>query len=147
MTTKNTKMAFEGNLYYGGAGSSAGSLLENAIETTIKLTTTRASTTVRGDGSGPPVQSERVTLLIPGLEFSMMLKADDTDLAAMRVAAAAGTPVALRGLDYAAGKGPDMDYTLEAENGQPEGGNQTIKFSAYPTDEAGRTPTAARVYC
>jgi hypothetical protein len=147
MPTKVTKMAFEGLLYYGAAGTTAATLLENVTEATIKTTSTKGKTTPRGDGTGPPVTSERVTELTHQLEFTMLLKSDDTSLEALRAAAHLGTPVALRGLDYAAGKGPDLDYTLDVENGQPESGNQTLKFTASPTDEAGRTPTKALLYC
>jgi hypothetical protein len=67
-------------------------------------------------------------------------------LEALRVAAAAGTPVALRGLDYTAGKGPDFDYNLEVSNGQPVNGEQTLQFTAEPTEEGGRIPIRANLY-
>lgn len=144
--SNETKMAFEGLLYYGAAGSTAGNLLVNVTEATIKIGKSTGDTTSRGNGSGPPVHTERVTEIIPGLEFSMLNRSDDTYLAAMLAAAAAGTPVALRGKDYAAGKGPDMDYILEADNGEPKNGEQTYKFTATPTRDGGRTPTTADVY-
>ena len=143
---KNTKMAFEGELYYGTAGSTAAILLTNMRDVTIGLDAQRGDTTSRGSGAGPPVGSSRVTRLNQTLEFTMLLKADDTSLEALRVAAAAGTPVALRGLDYAAGKGPDFDYNMAVSNGQPVDGEQTLQFTCEPTEEGGRIPVAANIY-
>lgn len=146
MATKNTKMAFEGQLYYGVAGATAATLITNCRDVTIGIDPERGDTTVRGDGTSPAVNSSRVVALSASLEWTMLNKADDTTLAALLAAAAAGTPVALRGKDYAAGKGPDMDYTLAVQNGQPHKGEQTYQFTAEPTDEAGRTPAVASLY-
>ena len=44
-------------------------------------------------------------------------------------------------------RGPDFDYTLEVSNGQPVKGEQTYEFTASPTDEAGREPVLANLYC
>jgi len=147
MGTKNTKMAFEGLLYYGTAGSTADTLIENAREKTFKLDKETGDTSVSGDGTGPSVNSSRVTALSCSIEWSMVNRADDTTLTALLTAAAAGTPVALRGKDYSSGKGPDMDFVLSVELGQPFKGEQTYKFSAEPTDEAERAPALANLYC
>jgi hypothetical protein len=146
MATKNTKMGFEGELYYGVAGQTAATKITNCRDVTIGIDPEKGDTTTRGDGSGPVVNSSRVVALSASLEWTMVNKADDTTLAALLAAAASGTPVALRGKDYAAGKGPDMDYTLAVQNGQPYKGEQTYQFTAEPTDEAGRTPTIASLY-
>jgi len=146
MPTNLTKMSFHGLLYYGAAGSTASTLLENVTEVTISMESNTEEITPRGDSTGPPVEDAAVTKIVPGLEFTMLLKSDDTSQAAMRTAAAAGTPVALRGLDYAAGKGPDFDYFLTVENGQPENGKQTLKYTAKVTSQGGRALTLANLY-
>lgn len=147
MAAKNTKMGFEGLLYYGVAGSTAATQITNARDITIGYTLEKGDTTVRGDGSGPVVNGARVTAIDHTLSFQCVNKADDTTLTALLTAAAAGTPVALRGIDYTAGKGPDMDYILEVSKGQPYKGEQTIDFTCTPTDEATRVPALARLYC
>lgn len=146
MAAKNTKMGFEGLLYYGVAGATGATQITNSRDITISNTLEKGSTTVRGDGSGPVLNAERVTAQTHQLTFQMVNKADDTTLTALLTAAAAGTPVALRGKDYAAGKGPDFDYILEFSNGQPYKGEQTYDFTCSPTDEADRIPTLANLY-
>jgi hypothetical protein len=145
--SKETKMGFEGLLYYGVAGSTGATQITNARDITIAYTPEKGDTTVRGDGSGPVVNSSRVVAIAHTLSFQMVNKSDDTTLTALLTAAAAGTPVALRGKDYTAGKGPDMDYTLEVSKGQPYKGEQTIDFTCEPTDESGRDPALALLYC
>lgn len=147
MAPKNTKMAFEGQLFYGVAGATAATQITTAREKSIKNDPEKAETTAGGDGLAPPVVSERVTAITHQVEFTMVNRANDTTLQALLGAAAAGTPVALRGKDHAAGKGPDMDYILAVENGQPWKGEQTYKFTASPTDEADRIPISAKIYC
>ena len=143
---KETKMSFEGLLYYGTAGTTASSELLNVRDVTINTTPQKGDTTVKGDGTAPPVSSSRVVQIDHTLEFTMLNKSDDTFRAAMLVKAAAGEPVALRGKDHTAGKGPDFDYTLDVTNGRPWGGEQTYQFSCEPTDEAGRDPILANLY-
>jgi len=146
--SKETKMGFEGVLWYGAAGSTATTTqLVNARDITFPRMSEKGDTTVRGDGSGPVVNSSRVTAIDFSITFLMLIKSDDTALEALRVAEAAGTPVALRGLDFAAGKGPNMDFILEASQGMPYKGEATIEFTATPTDESGRDPAVALLYC
>lgn len=140
------KMGFEGELYYGSAGSTAASKLTNCRDVTISYNPTRSETTVKGDGSAPPVETQRVASFSHELQWTMLHDATDSDLEALRVAATAGDAVALRGKDYSSGKGPDMDYTLQCEHGVPYQGEQTYQFTAAPTEEGGRTPTASDLY-
>jgi len=143
---KETKMGFEGVLNYGAAGSTASTPLTNCRDVTYTFTPEKGDTSVRGDGTGPIVNSSRVVAIAHSLTFNMVNKSDDSSLAALLVAAAAGTPVALRGEDYSGGKGPDFDYTLEVSNGQPYKGEQTFDFTAEPTDESGRDPALANLW-
>ena len=143
---KKTKMGFEGLLYYGAAGSTASTLITNARDINISDTPEKGETSVRGDGTGPILNSSRVVAITHNLTFTMVNKSDDTTLAALLTAGAGGTPVALRGKDYDANKGPDFDYTLEVGKGQPYKGEQTIDFTCEPTDEADRSPILANLY-
>lgn len=144
--SKETKMGFEGLLYYGAAGSTAATQITNARDITIGHGLEKGDTTVRGNGSGPVVNSSRVVAIDHSLSFQMVNKSDDATLTALLTAAAAGEPVALRGKDHSAGKGPDFDYILEVSKGQPFKGEQTVDFTCTPTDEAGRDPELANLY-
>lgn len=134
------KMGFEGILYYGAAGSQAGTQLENTRDITVEIDHETGDTTIRGDSSGPPIQTDSVTSRILNLEFQMVNETTDTSLEAIKVAAAAGTPVAFRGKDYAAGKGPDADFIVTVSNPWPLKGEQVVTVKAKPTRQSGRMP-------
>ena len=136
----NTKMGFEGQLFYGAAGSTASTLLGNTRDITLTFETEQGDTTKRGDGSAPPIETEDVTLRRVGIEFQMINDVTDSELAALEAAAAAGTPVALRGKDHSAGKGPDGDFILSRGKPLPLRGEQVITFTARPTRQSGRDP-------
>lgn len=135
----NQKMGFEGLLYYGAAGSTATNLLENVRDITLSRDVERGDTTVRGDSSAPPIETMAVTVRKVEIEFNMLNDITDTYLEAMRVAAAAGNAVALRGKDHAAGKGPDGDFTLSISEPWELRGEQVVTISAVPTRGSGRT--------
>lgn len=134
MATK--KMGFEGKLYYGVAGATASTEITNSRDITISYGHETGETTVRGDGSSVPIETGRPVKRQIGIQWTMLLKTDDTTLSALRAAVAAGTPVALRGKDYTSGQGPDADFYITCEHGKPIGGEQTLNFSTtMPTDE------------
>jgi hypothetical protein len=136
------KMSFEGELYYGGAGSSASTKIIDLTDVNINFDHQKTATTVRGDGSAPPIRHERIVERVVSVEFTLLIKSSGTGAAAyaaMMAAVANATPIAIRGKDYANGKGPDFDATLTGKKGEPHGGLQTFQFTATPTDECGRT--------
>jgi hypothetical protein len=133
-------MGFEGMLYYGVPGSTASTLIENCKDITITRDVERGNTTVRGDSTVPPIETEHVTLRKLQIEFVMLNDSTDSVVEAMRVAVATGAAVALRGKDYASGKGPDADFTLAQSDPWPLNGEQAITFTATPTRGSGRTP-------
>ncbi len=135
-----TKMGFEGEIFYGTAGSTAATRLTNVRDITYNFDTERGDTTVRGNSSSPPIGTNRVTRLNATIDFTMIVDSSDTELEALRVAAVAGNAVALRLKDYSSGKGYDGDVTLTMRHGKPIGGEQTIEFSAEPTRGEGRDP-------
>lgn len=133
-------MGFEGLLYYGVAGSTGATLLENCRDITVTGDVGRGNTTVRGDGTSPPIETGDVTSIKLGIEFVMLNSKTDAALEALKAAAAAGTAVALRGKDYSAGKGPDGDFTLSQSKPWPLDGEQVITFTGEPTRGYGRAP-------
>ena len=134
------KMGFEGLLYYGTAGSTAATLLENCRDITIDLSVNRGNTTVRGDSTSPPIHTEDVTEMMSGLEFTMLNDTADTAFQALQDAAGAGTAIALRGLDHASGKGPDADFTVSISKPLTLEGEQVVTVTAVPTRGSGRAP-------
>lgn len=137
------KMGFEGLLYWGAAGSSASTQVLIARDVSTTTDPTKAPTTVRGAGSTPPLITEDVVAVAWSCDFNLVNEAAGaglTALAALRAAAAAGTSVALRMKDHAAGMGYDGDVTVSCKNGQPYQGEQTFDFTATPTKQDGRDP-------
>lgn len=133
-------MGFEGLLYYGTAGTTAATLLENTRDITVTYDVERGDTTVRGDSSAAPIKTADVTARMANIEFAMINDITDTAFAALKAAVAAGTGVALRGKDYSSGKGPDADYTLSMSQPWPLAGEQVVTFTAEPSRSYGRAP-------
>src|SRR5688572_7844028 len=107
------RMGFEGKIYYGVAGAEATTEITNSRDITYTIDTEEGDTTVRGDGSGPPIETGRVTIRkVSALTWQMTNTTGDATLLALWAAAAAGTPVAIRTKDKAAGKGFDGDVYL-----------------------------------
>ena len=136
----NQKMGFEGLLYYGAPGSTASTLIDNCKDITINRDVERGNTTVRGDSTVAPIETEHVTMRKLSIEFTMLNDSTDTTLEALRVAVANGAGVALRGKDYSSGKGPDADFTLSQGDPWPLNGEQVITFTAVPTRGYSRDP-------
>lgn len=134
-----TYMGYEGELFYGAAGSTGATRVENCVDLSYETGTETGDTTVRGDGSGPPIVTSEVVVVDPTITFSMLNVNGDTVLAALLTAVAAGTLVAIRTKDHAAGKGFDGDCHLTKRAGKPLRGQQTIEFTAKPSKRH-RTP-------
>ena len=129
------KMGYEGLIYYGVAGSAAATQLTNVRDVSYNLEPDKGDTTQRGTGAAPPIKSGRVVAVGVSIEWTMLEKTTDTALEALKVAAFAGSPVAIRLKDYAAVKGYDGDCDLTAKKSEPIGGEQTWQFTATPNAE------------
>ena len=134
-----TNMGYSGILYYGSSGSTASTQVTNCVDLDYSIDVERGDTTVRGDGSVPPIMTSRVTARKVTITWKMLDKTTDTTLTALRAAAATGAAVALRTKNYSSGTGFDGDCTISCKNGMPLKGEATFEFSAEPTDES-RTP-------
>ena len=135
------KMGFEGLVYYGAAGSTAATQLQNTGDINYVLSHERGDSTVRGDSSAPPIKTESVTARVAAVEFQMKNYASDTSLEAIRVASAAGTAVAIRTKDHSAGKGFDGDCHVEVSHPYPLAGEQVVTITCTPTRDGGRMPS------
>lgn len=126
------RMGFEGPIYFGSAGSTASTAIEESADWSYNITHERGDTTTRGAGSTPPISTFRVTGRVASITFQMKRKASDSTLASLLSAVAAGTTVAIRTKDNSSGSGFDGDVTLEVNQGTPLRGEQTLEFTCYP---------------
>lgn len=137
----NVKMGFEGQILFDETpGSTAATLLENTTDQAYNMDVEKGKTTVRGDGSAPPIGTEDVTSRNFSIEFTMINDETDTALQALLTACYAGTGFALRTKDYSSGKGYDGDCTGTVASGRPLNGEQTWQFTCTPSRSYGRTP-------
>ena len=135
-----TRMGYEGQLLYGTAGSTAATLVTNCVDLDYDTAAEKAPTTVRGAGTTPPIETERVTSIKPTITWKMLNKPADTTLSALVAAARTGAAVALRTKSYSAGTGYDGDCTLSVKNGMTLKGEASFDFTATATDDEGRAP-------
>lgn len=136
----NVKQGWEGQIFYGTAGTTGATLLENVKDISLNMEVERGNTTVRGDSTAPPIETEDVTIRKVGVEWGMIYDITDSAVEALLQAAADGTGVALRLKSYASGKGPDADFTLSVTWAEPLNGEQMINFTASPSRSYGRAP-------
>lgn len=128
-------LGYQGKIYYGVKGSTASNELTNSRDINYPFSTTKGNTTVRGDGSAPPIDTQSVTRRIGTIDWTMINKTSDVHLAALLAAAYAGEPVAIRTKDYSSGKGFDGDVVLDVTLGKPLDGEQTYQFTATPNGD------------
>lgn len=132
------KMSFEGKLYHGTAGTTGATEIGNVRDITETFEIQEGDTTEKGT-SGIPIMTSRVTARGYQIDFTMLNKTTDSSLTALRAAAVAGTPVAIRTKSYDSGTGYDGDMILTVTHGRPHNGEQTYQFTGKPNDDS-RTP-------
>lgn len=137
----NVKMGFEGLLYYGAAGTTAATLLSNCKDISLSMDNEKGNTTVRGDSTTPPIETEDTTLRKVQIEFTMINDITDTAYAAINTAVGSGAGIALRLKDYSSGKGPDADFVVTKSHPFPLNGEQAVTFTATPSRSYGRSPS------
>ena len=128
------KMGFEGLAYHGTKGSTASTLIANRRDITFDTDPQMAPTTVCGDGATPPIECEAVATRKWSCTITMPHSASDAVLEAFRVAAAAGTAVALRLKSYASGKGYDGDANVKESYNGPMNGEQVYSYTLTPNN-------------
>jgi hypothetical protein len=129
------KKGWQGRVFSGTAGSTAATLLENTKDMSETKDTDKSNTTVRGQGLVPPVETESTSIRKWSFEWTMVNRASDTALEAIRTAEATGTPIALRTRDAVDGKGYDGDVNISSTHGMPLNGEQTLVFTATPNND------------
>lgn len=131
------RMGFEGELYWGSAGSTATTELTIARDVSYKFDSTQADVSDR---------SSIIDLVdVAGIAFSLEFEVNNQDtnafIAALRAAVIAGTAMAFATKDKDSGWGVDGDFVVSVDESQALRDAQRIKITAAPTDKNGRTPT------
>jgi len=129
------KLGYEVKIYYGVAGSTASTQIVNRDECSFDIDPEMSETTVAGDGSSVPVKSEAPVAVGWSMTLGMKNTGSDPVLEALRVAAATGTPVAIRMKDDdGAGKGYDGDCNVKKSSDRGAKNAQTTSFTLTPNN-------------
>lgn len=121
------KMGYKGPVYYGAAGGTAATLITNRVDANYTFDIEEGNTTVAGDGTAVPIETTAVTCRKYSVELTMLEISTDSTFSALRAAAVAGTPVAIKTDDF------DGDCILSMKKGDPLKGERTVTFTAKPT--------------
>ncbi len=133
---------YERLLYEGTAGTTAATQVTHATNVNISNPKERWETTDRGDGSAIPKKTEQVVALAAEITFDIVYHDGDSPTSAMIAVAESGGDIALKIVRYTGGDTEfDGDVTLDysSPGGLKEG--QILSFTAYPTQDSGRTWT------
>lgn len=131
------RMGFEGKLYWGAAGATGATELTIARDVSYKFENTEADISDRAS----IIDIMDVAGVKFGLEFEVNNQDTNAFIAAVRAASIAGTAIAFRTRDKAAGWGVDGDFIVAVDESQALRDAQRIKVSASPTDKNSRLPT------
>lgn len=133
-------MGYQGLLYHGTKGSTAGTLITARTDVEYEVTPETGSTTSAGDGTTVPINTGEATALTASISFTMVVADDDASIVALLAAAATGTPIALRYIRKSGLLGFDADCILSARQGSPLAGEATIEFTVEQLSSSDRTP-------
>jgi len=125
------RMGFEGKLYWGAAGTTGTTELVIARDVSYKFEPTRGEVSDRES----IIEYSRVAMVKFTLEFEVNNNDTNPFIAAIRAAAQAGTLIALRSRDKAAGWGVDGDFSVALDESQQLKDRQAIKVSCEPCND------------
>jgi hypothetical protein len=141
------RMGYERQIFYGTAGSTAATQLENVVDINYDVGVEYGDTTDRGNSASLPINTSKPVALTPKVTWTMRDKPNDTHLGVLRGYAKAGTAVAIVIKEYnAAGSAVsvlDGDFNLQVSEKHPLKGEGTFDFEATATYDAGRKPNLA----
>jgi hypothetical protein len=131
------RMGFEGKVYWGAAGSTAGTELTIVRDVSYSIAPEYANTADRGSLCN--------TVDVAGFDFELQFEVNNHDgnafVAAARAAAVTGGAIAFRTRDRASGWGVDGDFCIRLEENQALRDAQRLRIVAAPTDKEGRGST------
>lgn len=103
------KLGMDAKLYYGTAGTTASSLIDNVKDLTLNLSTQETDVTTRGNGGWV---ATKATLKEGSVDFSMVWDTSDAAFTAIQTAFFANTALAFLVLDEEDGQGLDADFSV-----------------------------------
>ena len=103
------RLGLDAKLYYGVAGSTASTVIDNVKDLTLGLTTDEADVTTRGASGWKLTVS---TLKSGDVGFSMVWDTDDAAFNAIKDAFFDNTAIAMLVLDGTSGSGLDADFSV-----------------------------------
>ncbi len=145
MPNPQIRSGFERSLFYGTAGSTAGTRLENVIDLNHDIALDFGDTTTRGDSSSVPIGTQKPTKRTPKISWGMLHEPNDAELTLIRAAAKAGAGIALVIKEYDAASAEttimDGDFNVTINEKGPLAGEGGFDFEATATRDYGRTPS------
>jgi hypothetical protein len=132
------RAAWERKVYRGVKGSTAATqITPNIVDIGMANTPEFTENTTRGDGTSVPKKSEQVVCLakVPG-PLVMIYKDTDAHMAALLVAADAGTAIAIK-IERINGGDTEFDGDVLLEYDSPGGlkDGMQVTFTMHPTDD------------
>jgi len=125
------KLGMEAKLYYGPAGSTANTELNNVKDVTLNLETGEADVTTRGNQGW---RATVATLKSGTVEFEMIWDTGNAGFTAIKNAYFNNTPIALAILDGPNGEGLDADFSItNFSRNEPLEEAITVSVTAKPT--------------
>lgn len=134
------EMGWQLKLYVGPSGSTASTQVTQASDVDYDMQGQRGSTTVRGSGAYPPVETSNVTTRKPVITWKMIMDPTDSVLATILAASVIGGPIAIK---VTTGSGAilfDGDCTVFKKYNAPLTGEGSYDFTAEATKQSGRSP-------
>lgn len=125
------RVGFEGELYYGTAGSTAATELTIARDVSYKWEPSLVDVSDRAS----IIEYERVAMVKFSLEFEINNDATNAFIALARTAAKNGTLMAFATKDRDSGFGCDGDFSIALDESQPLKDAQRLKIVATPSND------------
>ena len=133
-------MGYEGLLYYGTKGSTAGTQITARRDVTHDTSVEIGETSEAGDGSAVPIVTGEAAARTPSINFSLIISDDSAAVVALQAAAATGDPIALRYIRSTGKLGFDCDCVISTSQGSPYKGEATMDVTVEAVSASLRTP-------
>lgn len=146
MPAPYTNMGYTAQLFYGTAGATATNRITNCKDLNFPIEHSYGDTTIRGDGSTVPIQTEKIVSRRPTITWTMQAEPNDTALAALRAVCISATPVASLVVKERNSAGAEItivdgDFNLKVTKKAPLGGSLEYDFEATPSRDYNRNVT------
>ena len=137
MAAATIKRGFEGKVYIGTAGTTAGTQLTERTDITYNITTETADSTAAGDGTTIPQKTVEAVAVAVEISWSMLYKTEDTNIATMLNncgGSGIGTPMAVKIMRHGSDADVfDGDCFLDIASAMPLSENQKFEIKASVT--------------